>query len=105
MDGFARSPFIMDKQPTTRVLWQKSAATVERHLTVGDDGLSLSVRTNEVTTIATVDAPVPTAAGACAELELGAHIAQLRALVSTPTAPSRGQSLLPAVLPPGIPED
>jgi hypothetical protein len=95
----------MDKRPTAQVLWQITTATVERHVAVGDAGLSMSLRTHEVTMSAAATTPVTAAAETCADLELGAHVAQLRTFASTPPPSSQSRSRrLPVPLPRWVPE-
>lgn len=93
----------MDGQPTAQVLWQIRTATVERHVKVGADGLCVSLRTQEVTMSAAGDGPPTEAADTCAELELGAHVAQMR-IWPTSSAPSQARSPMRAALPRWIPE-
>jgi hypothetical protein len=94
----------MDQRPTAQVLWQIKTATVERHVTVGDDGLSMSLRTHEVTMSAESEAPSANAAVDCTDLELGAYVAQLRTVAWASPASSQDRSFVPASLPRRIPE-
>jgi hypothetical protein len=94
---------MMDNHPTAQMLWQITTATVERHMTVGANGLSMSLRTQEVTMSAAVDAPATHGAERCADLELGAHVARMRIWPTSP-APSPRRSPTPAELTRWIPE-
>jgi hypothetical protein len=55
---------------------------VERHVTLDESGFSLSQRVHEVTALKTVTWP-ESGARACPDLELGAHVAQMRTVGQT----------------------
>ena len=100
-DGLPRSPIIMDNQPTAQVFWQIKTATVERQVTVGANGLCMSLRTHEVTMSAAGAGPETKAVDTSADLELGAHVADADMAGS---ARSESAPVMPAALPRWIPE-
>jgi hypothetical protein len=78
----------MEDVPTAHVFWRRSEATVERRVT-GDVCLfSLSSRTSEVIMTASPPGAHPVAED-CPDLELGAHVARMRALGADLHAPER----------------
>jgi len=55
---------------------------VERHVTLDGIHTSMSLCVSEVTVLATPDTTAAVATRTCADLELGAHVAQMRTLAS-----------------------
>jgi hypothetical protein len=71
----------MDEGPTAQWLWRIKTATVERHVVVAESRTSMSFRMDEITTVAVIDVAAAIPASTCIDLELGAHVAEMRALV------------------------
>ena len=65
---------------------------VERHVTVDGRQTSMSLCVSEVTVLASQAGPAATAACTCADLELGAHVAQMRGLAAPMYATGGGTS-------------
>jgi hypothetical protein len=80
----------MDEEPTGQILRRSRAAMVERHVALDGSASSMSLWVNEVTVLAMTppDATAAVAACTCADLELGAHVAQMRTLA--PPIPATG---------------
>ncbi|HVA07092.1 MAG TPA: hypothetical protein VNG12_10165 [Acidimicrobiales bacterium] len=76
----------MKNDPTTQLLWRIKEETVERHVTLDTSGFSLSQRTQEVTMLAADTSPKPLA-NICPDLELGAHVVQMRTLATDDSSP------------------
>jgi hypothetical protein len=53
---------------------------LQRHVTAGGSHTSLAQCVSEVTVLASSDATAATAVQTCADLDLGAHVAQMRTL-------------------------
>jgi hypothetical protein len=84
--SFDRSTTIMKNDPTTQLLWSTKEETVERHMTLDASGFSLSQRLREVTMLAADASPKP-GANICTELELGAHVVQMRTFATVDVSP------------------
>ena len=65
---------------------------VERHVTVDGRQTSMSLCVSEVTVLASQAGPAATAACTCADLELGAHVAEMRGLAAPMYATGGGTS-------------
>jgi hypothetical protein len=77
----------MDNQPTTGLIWRSKTASAERHVTLAEGHMStslcLSVRQ---VTVYRRSTEAPTLGRISADMELGAHVAQMRMLVPPPRA-------------------
>jgi hypothetical protein len=85
----------------SRVLWHKKTTTVERQVSTSERHLSMSLRVDEVTAWAVAGASPATPTESCAELELGAHVAGMRALSPRAPAARLDRSPLSEALVPG----
>jgi hypothetical protein len=61
------------------LLWLRRTTTVERLVVQGEGRLSMSLHADEVTILATTGGVPPTVVDSCTDLELGAHVARMRA--------------------------
>jgi hypothetical protein len=91
----------MDREPTAQLLWRRRTTTVERHVTTSEGHLSLSLRVDEVAVSAVAGAPSAAAMESYAELELGAHVAEMRSASQRVQAAPSDRSPLSVALVPG----
>src|SRR5271170_6048535 len=80
----------MGYEPTAQLVWHSTTSRVERSVILSEGCLSLSLRSEEITTVAVAlavaDSTLSTAADSCQEMELGAHVARMRTFSSSVSA-------------------
>jgi hypothetical protein len=91
----------MDQEPTAPVLWHKRTIMVERREITSQRHLSMWLRVDEVTVMATAGATQVIAGESCAELELGAHVAGMRSVSTREPAARPDLSRLSQAVVPG----
>jgi hypothetical protein len=81
----------VDKEPAAGILWRSRTTTVERHVTLAERHMSISLCVSEVATVASAET-TGTTASTGADLELGAHVARMRTLAPLLGPPRGGRS-------------
>lgn len=84
----------MEREPAAQLVWYGRRSTSERHVTIAENHVSMSLCVSEISVLACTDPPMASAP-AYPELELGAHVAHLRALPLQPGATRESRSPVP----------